>query len=299
MAPLTSGGSSPDLSAFLAQAGKVGTVSHGKGLSIPSSPAPRLVIPGAGGPPDTYQPTLPFGSAGSQQAAGGGASRIALPGSAASSSHQRSIAYSVAGGLLLCVLGAGAFTVNRRRPFTPGLESDDDPTGADGGGWADGTYRRGARAAGMAEVAPASVAAKAAARAAALAAAQSNSQPASATVRLVRAEVGTAASEPAPPVTTVEGAVAPVGVSTSDSGAGRVDVPAAADPAPPVAAAGPTGEDRPDPSERPDPWTRAPWRESADRAPTVDEAVDYFRLLSSASRAEDGAAAVEVPAPAG
>jgi hypothetical protein len=206
-APLPPAG--PDLSAFLDQAAKAG--------AIPVAP-PKVVVPHAAspahvgtpsiaapaGPPDTYAPTLPYSAPaiGAPQAGGGGDSpQVALPGPVAKSHQHRSLLYSVAGGLFLCVLGLAVRTANRR-PGAPPLEPLTDRDRDGGGG-------------GAAVIVPASASAKAAARAAALVAAGGDAAALTEIVRAASSEDAVAAATPAEsnPVAAPAGAVAAVAAS--------------------------------------------------------------------------------------
>ncbi len=124
LSPAASGGA--NISSFLAQAQAAGALpavpkvihaassssgravaSSGSSGSFPSQTAP--------GPPNTYAPTLPYsGSAPLVNSAAGAGSRVPLTGSSGSSGPSRSLIYSIAGGVFLCLLGGGLFVANRR-----------------------------------------------------------------------------------------------------------------------------------------------------------------------------------------
>jgi hypothetical protein len=306
--PAANGSNTPDLSAFLAQAAKPGAATGGK---IQTSPPARLVIPGPAGPPDTYDPNLPFPAGSPRQAAG--APRVALPGQPASSTQQRSILYSVAGGLFLCVLGFGVRSLNRRGG-PPALESLGPPEAAGGGGAvgrASGVAGA-SGASGIGKIIPASVAAKAAARARAafsgdpsettvspsLPAAWSTSPPpaAPATDATTPARAANRPTNPAsaanpspPPPAGVPLAAAPLSAAPAPAPVAPSE-PAADLPDPVVAAPDPAAPQRP---------LRPSWPASADRRPSLEEAVDYFRLLKAEPLAGEDPAKVEVTAPAG
>lgn len=124
----------PDLSAFLAQATKAGAIP----ASPPASPAPstssapQVVVPAGASsellpalsPPDTYAPTLPYpapatATASTSPPANAGGPRVALPGRQAASHQHRSLLFSIAGGLLLCVVGLVVRVANHRREHLP------------------------------------------------------------------------------------------------------------------------------------------------------------------------------------
>ncbi len=223
----------PDLSAFLDQAAKAGAIPVAPPkVVVPHAAAPAHVgtpsIAAPAGPPDTYAPTLPYSAPaiGAPQAGGGGdAPQVALPGPVAKSHQHRSLLFSVAGGLLLCVLGLAVRTANRR-PGTPPLEPLTDRDRGGGGG-------------GAVVVVPASAAAKAAARAAALVAAGGDAAALTEIVRTA-SEGDVPARTPAEgnPVAASAGAVAASQVAFRPPGrAGAARVPAEAPPVGGAAAA--------------------------------------------------------------
>lgn len=281
------GPAGPDLSAFLSQAAQAGVHIGGAAPSTHSAPSPRLVIPAPAGPPDTYDPNLPFTGVG-KPAQDPGAPQVALPGRPASSGHQQSILFSIAGGLLLCVLGLAVRRMNHRpgsgvlEPLTPrpGAAGEEASPPRLRTAWQSAVERIQQRGTGpdattvatpvtppaeaaragigaIAPVFPASSAAKAAARAVAQATFAAEAPPAEPEL--------TPAPPPPPP-------------------------PPLPPPAPEAAA----------PRRAPLPEPVRPALPPAAGQPSVAEAVDYFRLLrsleSDASADKDKA---EVPAPAG
>jgi len=277
---VAAGSSGPDLSAFLSQAAQAGVHIGAPAPAPHSAPSARLAIPAPGGPPDTYDPNLPFTGVTAPRLESG-SPQVALPGRPAGTGRQQSILFSIAGGLLLCVLGLAVRRMNHGSG-SPVLETL-TPTAGDGGEAASsprlrpalqllaGKVRRRFRTdvaplppvppvappadaarAGIGAIVPASAAAKAAARAAAQAA------------LAPRRPSPDTASIPVPPL-----------------------------PAPPVAPA-------PQPIVADDPV--APVRPSPPAVKaSVADAVDYFRLLRNLNPNDDAPAAdkVEEPAPAG
>jgi hypothetical protein len=294
-AAAATGSSGPDLSAFLSQAAQAGVHIGGAAPSTHSASSPRLVIPAPAGPPDTYDPNLPFTGIPIPGRDATGAPQVALPGRPASSGRQQSILFSVAGGLLLCVLGLAVRRMNHGSG-SPVLEPL-TPTDGDGGQEASPPslrpalrslagsvvarfHRRGATVAapatppvpqaeaaraGIGTIVPASASAKAAARAAAQAA--------------LSAQPRTSDAGPVP-------VAAPPSPSPSPSP--PPPPPAVASPPEAVVADVPVAPVRPSP-----PVVKA----------SVAEAVDYFRLLRNleppAGADDKDVDKEEVPAPAG
>jgi hypothetical protein len=139
----------PDLSAFLAQATKAGAIPTPPTASpaTSTSSAPQVVVPSGASsdslpalsPPDTYAPTLPYAAPATSTAstappASGGGPRVALPGRPAASHQHRSLLFSIAGGLLLCVVGLVVRVANHRRehlPLEPVMGEDADGSPVD------------------------------------------------------------------------------------------------------------------------------------------------------------------------
>ncbi|MDQ6617550.1 MAG: hypothetical protein M3083_23085, partial [Actinomycetota bacterium] len=152
VAPQTS--TSPDVSGFVAQASKTGAIP-----ALPpqaQGPAPSGSIPA--GPPDTYAPTLPYPSArrASGSGAGAGAPKVALPGRPSALRRHRSLLFSIAGGLLLCVLGLVVRATNRGSRSVPleALGSADGGATPDAGSLDAGSADAGWLDAGSADAGP-------------------------------------------------------------------------------------------------------------------------------------------------
>ncbi|MDQ1356459.1 MAG: hypothetical protein QOG44_832, partial [Acidimicrobiaceae bacterium] len=304
------GNSGPDLSAFLAQASKQGAipVAPPKVVVPPAASAPAHVgapsIAAPAGPPDTYAPTLPYsapvlGGGAPSSGGGGDTPQVALSGPVAKSHQHRSLLFSVAGGMLLCVLGFAVRTANQR----PGPPAPLEPlTGGEGGGGG-----------GASAAVPASVAAKAAARAAAsarpsgpaagpVAVAAAAAVPTGA-VRVLAPPPAPAAAPGAAAMAPARGAGAGAGAAARGAGAGAAAAamaPAAVGPAdvpvirqvPAVSDAAVGAGPAPAPAEQasapPVARRSGPRTRRGKSAPSVDEAVDYFRLVRMAD--PDGAA---------
>ncbi len=162
----------PDLSAFLAQATKAGaiptpppapaapSVSSASQVLVPSGATPESLP--ALSPPDTYAPTLPYAAPAASTAStappvGSGVPRVALPGRPAASHQHRSLLFSIAGGLLLCVVGLVVRVANHRPEHLPlepvtGQDGDDSPVARPSGG-AERSSRTTARADALTAVA--------------------------------------------------------------------------------------------------------------------------------------------------
>jgi hypothetical protein len=319
-----------DLSGFLTQATKAGAIPAAPPKAVVhTSPAPRLVIPsaqatqGSFGPPDTYAPTLPYNPSGSAPAATTPASGRALPQVALpaqpTSHHGRSLLFPLAGGLLLCVLGLGLRTMNRgprgapleplaagdtavtgrRPPFRVGAGAGGRVgagAGAGAGATTGGTARAGAARATRAGTGagtgagatsggtnlPASIAAKSAAKAMAAAVAASS----------VGADAAFANPGPKMPA-----AADPVPERVPKRAAEPATAAAPATPATaatsPVIGAAPAALAMPAPASQPAPASPAParrWKKSS-----VEDAVEYFRLIKTTDSAEDDKVEVGTP----
>ena len=307
----------PNLNAFLNQAAKAGIstapVLPPVHLSIPKTQPLRLPVPvTSAGPPNTYDPTLPFGTARATPA-GAASQQIALP-SSSPLTHGQPLLLSVAGGLLLCVAGLALRKANRGKD--PALEPLND---RDGGPPTGGTVAAGPST-------PASALAKAAARAAAMGRQPPQPRPTSVPFVIVPppqvAEPLAAAPAPAAEAPQVAGPAVPAPAAFA-AAAPQVAGPAVPAPAAFVVAAPPVGGPAVDASPAPaafvvaappvagpavgaspapdasvgtdpesDPDRRVPALSAAVAAaradrdfgalqlnPAVDEAVDYFRLL--------------------
>ncbi|MGH9126706.1 MAG: hypothetical protein ACRDZ8_18550, partial [Acidimicrobiales bacterium] len=124
-----------NISAFLNGAKAAGALPPTPAPAAPKVTAPQVVIPATPttvAVPNTFAPTLPYGlpsSTVTTHAQGG--NQVALPATSKSTSGSpRPVAIYVAGGLLLCLLGLGLRTANRRsRPEPLEPVHDDHPTG--------------------------------------------------------------------------------------------------------------------------------------------------------------------------
>ncbi len=309
----------PDLSLFLNQAQQAGAIPPAPPkAAVHSSPGPTVKLPSVGAPvapPDTYAPTLPYAAPALAGGVTGGAGVAQVPLRRQPASHHgRPLVVPVVGGLMLCAVGVLVGLANRRRPSLKPLEPAAD---ADTGPAMPGPARSGGNVQPASALAKAAARAAAAAtlatgngiRPAAGAAAAAPVGPVGPAARSPRGGLPERSvfDRPAPPVpATAAPAQAPQVPSTDGPAATRprvVTAPATsaptsapATPALPASASAPAPAPAlPLPPLPPLPtlipamsaaspgaegarWRRAEGRPLAAQ-PSIEDAVDYFRLI--------------------